>query len=130
MSDSLKKENRLSARFISKAVIQVHCDEVPPVLGVINNISAGGVSLDLEIENAQRSYQVGHIVLFEMPLKMFGLEKEESLKLKAEIKRVANLGKTISCQFLNLKESEIEILNKGLRIIEFVNKISRKQPLP
>jgi hypothetical protein len=65
-----------------------------------------------------------------MPLKMFGLEKEESLKLKAEIKRVANLGKTISCQFLNLKESEIEILNKGLRIIEFVNKISRKQPLP
>jgi fructose-bisphosphate aldolase class 1 len=31
------------------------------------------------------------------------IDKDDKLKLRAEIKRATNLGKTISCQFLNLK---------------------------
>lgn len=119
------ENNRSSPRFSSKAVIQVHTDS-DSVMGTINNISAGGVSLNLEVDSIDRAHRVGCIVTFELPVRMFGIDSDDKLKLKAEIKRATNLGKTISCQFQNLKDSEIAVLNKGLRIIEVVNKISSK----
>jgi PilZ domain len=121
------ENNRGSPRFISKAIVQIYSDDdLNPVMGTINNISAGGVSLNLEVESIKRGFKVGCIVTFEMPVRMFGIDSEDKLKLRAEIKRATNLGKTVSCQFQNLKDSEIAVLNKGLRIIEIVNKISSK----
>ncbi|WP_397601709.1 PilZ domain-containing protein [Silvanigrella sp.] len=126
MSDS-SADNRGSPRFISKAIVQIHSDDdSTPIMGTINNISAGGVSLNLEVDNIKRGYKVGCFVTFEMPVRMFGIDKDDKLKLRAEIKRATNLGKTISCQFQNLKDPEISVLNKGLRILEIVNKISSK----
>ncbi len=120
-------ENRSSPRFISKVIVQIYSeDDSNPVMGTINNISAGGVSLNLEVDSIKRGFKVGCSVTFEMPVRMFGIDKDDKLKLRAEIKRATNLGKTISCQFQNLKDSEIAVLNKGLRIIEIVNKISSK----
>ncbi|KAB8030631.1 PilZ domain-containing protein [Fluviispira multicolorata] len=128
MTDSSGVENRVHQRFTSKAIVQITTDEddTVTVMGTINNISAGGVSLNLEVDNIKRGYKVGCIVTFEIPVKMFGIDSEDKLKLKAEIKRATNLGKTISCQFQNLKDSEIAVLNKGLRILEVVNRISSK----
>lgn len=126
MVDSVEN-NRASPRFISKAIILVFSEnEKEPVMGSINNISAGGVSLNLEVKSIKSGFKIGCRVICEMPVKMFGMNSNESLKLQAEIKRVTNLGKTLSCQFQNLKDSEIAVLNKGLRIIEVINKISSK----
>lgn len=120
-------DNRSTPRFISKAIVQIYSeDDSNPVMGTINNISAGGVSLNLEVDNIKRGFKVGCSVMFEMPVRMFGIDKDDKLKLRAEIKRATNLGKTISCQFQNLKDAEIAVLNKGLRIIEIVNRISNK----
>ncbi|WP_186646778.1 PilZ domain-containing protein [Fluviispira vulneris] len=128
MTDSSRVENRAHQRFTSKAIVQIIADEdTSAVMGTINNISAGGVSLNLEVDNIKRGYKVGCTVTFEMPVRMFGIDSEDKLTLKAEIKRATNLGKTISCQFQNLKDSEIAVLNKGLRILEVVNKISTKK---
>jgi hypothetical protein len=125
--DEPSENNRGNPRYISKAIVQIYSDdETDPVMGTINNISSGGVSLNLEVVNIKRGFKVGCTVTFEMPLRMFGIEGDNKLKLRAEIKRATNLGKTISCQFQNLKDSEISVLNKGLRIIEIVNKISSK----
>ncbi len=127
MSEPIENR-RANPRFMSKAVIEVYSDEDTDFeWGTINNISAGGISLNLEVENLKNGFKVGHNVTFQIPVRMFGIDAEDKLKLSAEIKRTTNLGKTISCQFINLKDSEIAILNKGLRIIEVVNKISPKK---
>ncbi len=121
------ENNRGSPRFISKAIVQIYSDdEIEPVMGTINNISAGGVSLNLEVESIKRGFKVGCTVTFEMTVRMFGIDSDDKLRLRAEIKRATNFGKTVSCQFQYLKDSEIAVLNKGLRIIEIVNKISSK----
>ena len=121
------ENNRVNPRYESKAIVQIYSDYDPnPIMGTINNISSGGVSLNLEVENIKRGFKVGCKVTFELPVRMFGIDSDDKLKLRAEIKRSTNLGKTISCQFQSLKDSEIAVLNKGLRIIEIVNKISRK----
>lgn len=120
------ENNRGSPRFISKAVVQIHSDDdfQSAIMGTINNISAGGVSLNLEVENIKKDFKVGRVVTFEMSVRMFGVDSDDKLRLRAEIKRAVNLGKTISCQFQNLKDSEIAILNKGLRIIATVNMLT------